>query len=74
MANKEVSIVTCPLPSCNHVWCKRCQKSVADIDGPEHSCDGSLELEYLMEQEGWKCCPSKPVPFLSSESWFSILL
>ena len=57
---EEVNIITCPLPDCNHTWCKQCQQSI-DISGQKHSCNGILELEYLMKQQGWKYCPSEPV-------------
>jgi hypothetical protein len=57
----EVDIVICPLPDCNHIWCKQCQQPI-DLFGPKHSCDGSSELDHLMKQNGWKYCPSEPVP------------
>ena len=59
--HEEVDIVTCPLPDCNHTWCKQCQQPI-DFGGPKHSCDGSSELDHLMKQNGWKYCPSEPVP------------
>ena len=70
--HEESSVITCPLPDCNHTWCKQCQQSV-DRCGPKHSCDGTLELDYLMKQQGWKYCPSEPVPaaaFYRSEFQF----
>ena len=57
----EVDTITCPLPDCNHEWCKLCQQSV-DSKGQKHSCDGTLELDSLMKQQGWKYCPSEPAP------------
>ena len=57
----ETNIITCPLPDCNHAWCKQCQQSVDLINDPEHSCDGTSELDHLMKQQGWKYCPSEPV-------------
>jgi hypothetical protein len=57
----EVNIITCPLPDCNHEWCKQCQQSI-DSKDQEHSCDGTVELDYLMKQQGWKYCPSEPAP------------
>jgi hypothetical protein len=59
--HEEINVITCPLPDCNHTWCKQCQQSV-DRNGSKHSCDGTLELDYLMKQQGWKYCPSEPVP------------
>ena len=59
--HEEVDIVTCPLPDCNHTWCKQCQQPI-EFGGPKHSCDGSSELDHLMKQNGWKYCPSEPVP------------
>ena len=56
--HEEATIIVCPLPNCNQAWCKQCQQLV-DSNGPMHSCDGTLELEHLMKQEGWKYCPSE---------------
>ncbi|KAH9984586.1 hypothetical protein BJV77DRAFT_966018 [Russula vinacea] len=47
-----VDIIVCPLPNCDHAWCKQCQQSI-DFDGPEHSCDGTLELDHLIKKKGW---------------------
>ncbi|KAK0202721.1 hypothetical protein DFS33DRAFT_1385094 [Desarmillaria ectypa] len=58
---QEASIITCPLPGCNYTWCKSCQQSV-DVTGPQHSCDGSSELDHLMKQRGWKYCPGCKTP------------
>jgi hypothetical protein len=55
----ETNLISCPLPDCNHVWCKLCQRSV-DFRGPKHSCDGTAELDHLMKEQGWKRCPSEP--------------
>ncbi|KAJ7625517.1 hypothetical protein FB45DRAFT_921644 [Roridomyces roridus] len=51
------SILACPLPRCDHVWCKACQQAI-ELGGPTHSCDGSSELAHLMQLSGWKSCPS----------------
>src|SRR5882757_1611205 len=55
-------VLTCPLPDCNYVWCKACQRPIATTNGsntnPPHSCDGAAELRHLMQQQGWKFCPS----------------
>ena len=59
--HEEAKIIACPLPDCNHAWCKQCQQSI-DFNGPKHSCDGTSELDHLMKEQGWKHCPSKPVP------------
>jgi hypothetical protein len=56
---EDTDTLSCPLPECDHVWCKVCQQSISQ-SGPPHSCDGLSELDYLMKQSGWKYCPSKP--------------
>ncbi|PBK99567.1 hypothetical protein ARMGADRAFT_1008100 [Armillaria gallica] len=58
---QEAGIIACPLPRCNHTWCKSCQQTV-DVAGPQHSCDGSSELDHLMKQRGWKYCPGCKTP------------
>ncbi|KAK0501419.1 hypothetical protein EDD18DRAFT_1317711, partial [Armillaria luteobubalina] len=58
---QEAGIIACPLPRCNHTWCKSCQQTV-DITGPQHSCDGSSELDHLMKKRGWKYCPGCKTP------------
>ena len=58
--HEEAKIIACPLPDCNHAWCKQCQQSI-DFNGPRHSCDGTSELDHLMKEQGWKYCPSEPV-------------
>ncbi|CAK5267540.1 unnamed protein product [Mycena citricolor] len=57
--------ITCPLPRCNHTWCKGCNQSIA-LGGAEHSCDGVSELAYLMKRRGWKHCPGCQTPFQKS--------
>jgi len=59
--HEEAKIIACPLPDCNHAWCKQCQQSI-DFNGPKHSCDGTSELDHLMKQQGWKYCPSCKTP------------
>ena len=54
---EESRMLVCPLPDCNHIWCKACQQSFT-IGDPPHSCDGTSELDHLMKQRGWKYCPS----------------
>ncbi|KAI9452124.1 hypothetical protein BJY52DRAFT_1124676, partial [Lactarius psammicola] len=58
---EEATMIVCPLPDCNHAWCKQCQQTI-DIGGPKHSCDGTSELDHLMQQQGWKYCPSCKTP------------
>ncbi|KAG1886487.1 hypothetical protein F4604DRAFT_1646179 [Suillus subluteus] len=57
----ESRMLVCPLPNCNHIWCKACQQSFT-IGGPPHSCDGTSELDHLMKQRGWKYCPNCKTP------------
>ncbi|KAF8548674.1 hypothetical protein OG21DRAFT_1422667 [Imleria badia] len=52
------SEIHCPFPSCDHVWCKKCQQTI-EPGGPEHSCDGTSELDHLVKQQGWRYCPSE---------------
>ncbi|KAH9961180.1 hypothetical protein BJV74DRAFT_871919 [Russula compacta] len=59
--HEEARIIACPLPDCNHAWCKQCQQSI-DFNGPKHSCDGSSELDHLMKEQGWKYCPTCKTP------------
>ncbi|KAJ7491894.1 hypothetical protein FB451DRAFT_1165111 [Mycena latifolia] len=59
-------IIVCPLPRCNYTWCKACQHTIP-MDGPKHSCDGSSELEHLMNRRGWKHCPGCKTPFQKSD-------
>ncbi|KZT29351.1 hypothetical protein NEOLEDRAFT_1128071 [Neolentinus lepideus HHB14362 ss-1] len=58
----ETEIVTCPLPGCQYTWCKQCSQEAAAVDGVKHSCDGSAELQSLMQQRGWKNCPGCDTP------------
>ncbi|KAI0259086.1 hypothetical protein BC834DRAFT_974597 [Gloeopeniophorella convolvens] len=57
----EARILACPLPDCNYAWCKQCQQGI-NFDGPQHSCDGTSELDHLMKQNGWKYCPTCNTP------------
>jgi hypothetical protein len=54
----EARNLRCPLDGCTYAWCKGCQQEIVP-GGPEHSCDGSSELKHLVQQQGWKFCPSK---------------
>ncbi|KAF9016567.1 hypothetical protein BDZ89DRAFT_1022679 [Hymenopellis radicata] len=64
---QEAKILTCPLPSCTHAWCKACQQTITpNVTGPPHSCDGSSELDHLMGQQGWKYCPGCKTPVMKT--------
>ncbi|KAF8834551.1 hypothetical protein BDN67DRAFT_992642 [Paxillus ammoniavirescens] len=58
---EETTVILCPEQDCYHAWCKECQQTI-DPDGPEHSCDGSSELDNLMQEQGWKYCPTCRTP------------
>ncbi|RPD67337.1 hypothetical protein L227DRAFT_491050, partial [Lentinus tigrinus ALCF2SS1-6] len=58
---QEVQEIVCPLPGCGYAWCKACSQAI-DIGGPKHSCDGSSELNHLMDLRGWKHCPGCQTP------------
>ncbi|KXN84683.1 putative E3 ubiquitin-protein ligase ARI9 [Leucoagaricus sp. SymC.cos] len=62
----ETKILSCPWPGCNYVWCKACQQAV-EVGGPPHSCDGSSELQHLMQEQGWKKCPGCQTPVLKTQ-------
>jgi len=53
---QSTNTIACPLPMCNNVWCKNCQQ-ITEVGGPQHSCDGSTELQDLMVRRGWRHCP-----------------
>ncbi|KAK0225419.1 hypothetical protein IW262DRAFT_685776 [Armillaria fumosa] len=60
---QESSTIRCPLPECEHKWCKSCSQTIdTAAGGPEHSCDGTSELDHLMKQRGWKYCPGCKTP------------
>ncbi|KAH9965566.1 hypothetical protein BGW80DRAFT_1345261 [Lactifluus volemus] len=63
--HEEAQIIACPLPDCSHIWCKQCQQTI-ELGGPKHSCDGTLELDHLMRQQGWKHCPTCKTPILKT--------
>ncbi|KAI0368110.1 hypothetical protein BV20DRAFT_1085402, partial [Pilatotrama ljubarskyi] len=58
---QEAKVIGCPLAGCGYMWCKLCSQAV-DPASPEHSCDGSKELDHLMKQKGWKHCPGCHTP------------
>jgi len=57
---EATELMQCPVLGCDHVWCRKCQQTV-ERGGPEHSCDGTKELEHLVQEQGWKFCPSAPI-------------
>ncbi|KAK0505261.1 hypothetical protein EDD18DRAFT_1128361 [Armillaria luteobubalina] len=60
---QESKIITCPLPGCSYTWCKSCSQAVDTAPGaPEHSCDGTSELNHLMKERGWHYCPGCKTP------------
>ncbi|KAK0476879.1 hypothetical protein IW261DRAFT_1609518 [Armillaria novae-zelandiae] len=60
---QESSTIKCPLPKCEHKWCKSCSQTIDTAAGaPKHSCDGTSELDHLMKQQGWKYCPGCRTP------------
>ncbi|KAI9437330.1 hypothetical protein H4582DRAFT_340280 [Lactarius indigo] len=59
--HEGAKIIECPLSDCNYVWCKQCQQAIHS-GGPNHSCDGTSELDHLVKQQGWKYCPSCKTP------------
>lgn len=58
---QETKIIRCPLNDCGYLWCRLCSQEV-DPSMPEHTCDGSNELDHLMKEKGWKYCPRKHGP------------
>lgn len=56
------AILNCPMPSCGHMWCKKCYQTVESEEESDHSCDGSKELDKLMKVHGWKRCPGCQTP------------
>jgi len=59
---ESTAVVACPLGDCTYMWCKACQQEITAAGGPQHSCDGSSELDHLMKKSGWKYCPSCKTP------------
>ena len=49
---EEIHIIICPLPCCNHRWCKLCQQTVLP-GGPVHSCTA---LQQTQERSRTNCC------------------
>ncbi|KAN0094327.1 hypothetical protein V8E55_002614 [Tylopilus felleus] len=60
------SEIHCPFPACDHVWCKKCEQTI-EPGGPNHSCDGTSELDHLMKQQGWRYCPNCKTPIQKIE-------
>ncbi|KAG9023157.1 hypothetical protein FRB95_013479, partial [Tulasnella sp. JGI-2019a] len=55
------TIITCPM-RCGNLWCKKCSKPVDTPYESDHSCDGTVELEAMIQKEGWKRCPTCQIP------------
>ena len=53
-------IIICPIQGCRHKWCKMCLQEVEGL----HSCDGVLELDELMKEQGWQYCPGRELLFV----------
>jgi len=62
---ENATTLICPLPDCPYMWCKACQHEIT-VGGPQHSCDGTLELDHLMKEQGWRYCPNCKTPFQKS--------
>ncbi|KAG9028035.1 hypothetical protein FRB95_006957 [Tulasnella sp. JGI-2019a] len=45
------TIITCPM-GCGNLWCKKCSKPVDTPYESDHSCDGTVELEAMIQKEG----------------------
>ncbi|KAN0119148.1 hypothetical protein V8E52_004595 [Russula decolorans] len=60
-AFNEARNLHCPMEGCTYIWCKECQQEIVP-NAPEHSCDGSSELKHLVQQQGWKFCPTCDTP------------
>ncbi|EIW61426.1 uncharacterized protein TRAVEDRAFT_56732 [Trametes versicolor FP-101664 SS1] len=58
---QETKIIRCPLNDCGYLWCRLCSQEVDPLM-PEHTCDGSNELDHLMKEKGWKYCPLCQTP------------
>jgi len=54
---RTMSILVCTHLDCSHRWCKTCHKTVP-LGGPEHDCQDVAELRMIMQQMGWKPCPT----------------
>ncbi|KAG8988270.1 hypothetical protein FRB94_000934 [Tulasnella sp. JGI-2019a] len=55
------TIITCPMGRGN-LWCKKCSNSVDIPRESDHSCDGIVELDAMIQKEGWKRCPICQIP------------
>jgi len=52
---QTLNIIMCPLPGCNHRWCKSCRKEVGSCD-TGHRCR-NWRLDGLAWTKGWRSCP-----------------
>lgn len=55
--HQQTEIFACPMNDCDNLWCKMCMQTVASRSASDHSCDGTKELDRLMNTTGWKRCP-----------------
>ncbi|KZW03706.1 hypothetical protein EXIGLDRAFT_709364 [Exidia glandulosa HHB12029] len=53
--------IACPMQGCHYVWCKKCNQEIP-LGPVNHSCDGTKELDGLMQKTGWKYCPGCHTP------------
>ncbi|KAF8159584.1 hypothetical protein B0H34DRAFT_704058 [Crassisporium funariophilum] len=54
------NVITCPLQTCSHKWCKSCNKTLASSEAA-HNCKNN-GLDRLMRRKGWKYCPGCITP------------
>lgn len=65
---QKSKIIHCPFPNCGYSWCKDCQQEYTLSENSfVHSCDGSEEIEQLMNTKGWKHCPGCRTPTEKTE-------
>ncbi|KAJ7120033.1 hypothetical protein C8R44DRAFT_981988 [Mycena epipterygia] len=42
---EAATVLVCPVPGCDHIWCKACQRTI-DFTALPHSCGGPAEAEF----------------------------
>jgi len=52
---EALTMLSCPLGSCDGFWCKMCSQIIDPFD--LHSCSDVGVLESMMAVRDWKCCP-----------------
>lgn len=57
---RNTQVISCPQQDCDGQWCKRCSHEVDNTT--EHTCDGTAELNALMQTQRWKRCPGCDTP------------